>query len=274
MDRKRLPNPHDHLDEMKLRMAKAVLKAADLPAIRAKSLANIERWKAQGVWVSAFDEWQELMANGSDDAVLAAMTGRDQTANRLRQSPPYSGFLSEDVRQKIVKEKEMEFVTRVFLDTEFTDFEDCELISIGVVSEDGREFYAERTDYDLSKCNDFVRETVLPLLGQEPAFVGTLKEIGSKLQLWLGQFDQVEICVDYSKDYELFGDLVRDPWFLDIHPAYRCRNIWNDIAAVDLSPYWAEQGRHEHHALHDARANKYAFECSIQAASSGAGNAV
>ena len=36
----------------------------------------------------------------------------------------------------------------IFLDTEFTDFpeSECDLIAIGLVAEDGREFYAELTD--------------------------------------------------------------------------------------------------------------------------------
>lgn len=44
-------------------------------------------------------------------------------------------------------------ITRLFLDTEFTDFIDCEMISIGIVREDGREFYAERNDFDTAKCS-------------------------------------------------------------------------------------------------------------------------
>lgn len=35
----------------------------------------------------------------------------------------------------------------IFLDTEFTDFARPDLISLALVSEDGREFYAERIDY-------------------------------------------------------------------------------------------------------------------------------
>ena len=34
----------------------------------------------------------------------------------------------------------------VFLDTEFTKFNSPDLISLALVAEDGREFYAERTD--------------------------------------------------------------------------------------------------------------------------------
>ncbi len=42
----------------------------------------------------------------------------------------------------------------IFLDTEFTDFIDCDLISIGMVSEDGRHFfYAEREDYQRDWTN-------------------------------------------------------------------------------------------------------------------------
>jgi hypothetical protein len=56
----------------------------------------------------------------------------------------------------------------VFLDTEFSDFTRPDLISLALVAEDGREFYAERTDYTATRCTEFVRETVLPLLGRVP----------------------------------------------------------------------------------------------------------
>ena len=44
----------------------------------------------------------------------------------------------------------------VFLDTEFTSFFQPDLISVGLVAEDGREFYAERTDYRCDECTVFV----------------------------------------------------------------------------------------------------------------------
>lgn len=46
---------------------------------------------------------------------------------------------------------------RLYVDTEFTDFLDCDLISIAIVSADGREFYGERSDFDLQSCSEFVR---------------------------------------------------------------------------------------------------------------------
>ena len=41
----------------------------------------------------------------------------------------------------------------VFLDTEFTDLLNPELLSLGLATLDGREFYAERTDYNQDDCS-------------------------------------------------------------------------------------------------------------------------
>lgn len=44
----------------------------------------------------------------------------------------------------------------IFIDTEFTDFKNAELISIGLVTEDCRhEFYVE-LPVNQARCNDFV----------------------------------------------------------------------------------------------------------------------
>jgi hypothetical protein len=56
----------------------------------------------------------------------------------------------------------------VFLGAGFTDFVRPDLISIALLSEDGQEFYAERTNYCHADCSDFVRQTVQPLLGRVP----------------------------------------------------------------------------------------------------------
>lgn len=153
---------------------------------------------------------------------------------------------------------------RLFLDTEFTDFIDPEMISIGIVSEDGREFYAECNDFDRRKCSDFVKMAVLPLLGMEPAIVGTEEEIGVLLRAWLKQFDQIQVCVDYSVDFELFRYLVRDPFTLEIPQSCHGCNIWNEISEDDIERYWEVNGRNAHHALHDARANRFAFEAGLR----------
>lgn len=148
---------------------------------------------------------------------------------------------------------------RLFVDTEFTDFIDCDLISIGIVSEDGREFYAECSDVDLSRCSDFARAAVLPQLGREPAIVGTEQDISAALQQWLMQFDQVEVCFDYPTDFEWFFYLVRDAETLELPRSIKWRNIRGDLDAADIEHYWRENGRQAHHALHDAKANRFAF---------------
>jgi antitoxin component of MazEF toxin-antitoxin module len=91
---------HEALDELKRALALAVVKRFTPREIRAQILANLHRWKSQGAWVSAYDEWQEIASRTDDGALFAAMLGRDERANRLRQSAPYVGLLPrEEVRR-------------------------------------------------------------------------------------------------------------------------------------------------------------------------------
>lgn len=94
-------NPHLLLDDRKLWVAQAVLKAAELPIIRAKSLSNLERWKAKGTWGQVYDEWWEIMTNATDEYLIDIMTGEYDEANRLRQSMPYTGIIDEETLLEI-----------------------------------------------------------------------------------------------------------------------------------------------------------------------------
>jgi hypothetical protein len=142
---------------------------------------------------------------------------------------------------------------RVFVDCEFTDFIDCDLISIGLVADDGREFYGERSDYDDSSCSAFVREAVLPQLGQYPGRVFTREGLRSALLAWLDQFGgepEKVFCVDYAGDWDLLIDLLGE-----------VPEGWEGLhVAVDsgrLETYFAEHGG-RHHALADASALRFA----------------
>ena len=67
----------------------------------------------------------------------------------------------------------------IYFDTEFTGLEPgCELISIGCVAETGEKFYAEFTDYDISKCSDWVKENVLKNLKFGPYHTEVVKGLG------------------------------------------------------------------------------------------------
>lgn len=94
-------NKQTQLDERKLATAKRVLQLCTVQQIRRKSLANIERWTGKGTWVSAFDEWRQLMEQGTDEEIVAVMTGSDERSNRLRQSAPYAGLLDLDQLEQL-----------------------------------------------------------------------------------------------------------------------------------------------------------------------------
>jgi len=51
---------------------------------------------------------------------------------------------------------------KVFFDTEFTGLhKDTTLISIGLVAENGKQFYAEFTDYDREQCSEWIADNVI-----------------------------------------------------------------------------------------------------------------
>lgn len=97
-------NVHDQLDDFKLLIAKAVLRESSLSIIRVRSLSNLDRWNAKGTWCSAHDEWRRVMGSGTDEEIIALMTGTDQNANRLRQSAPYVGIINPETRRACLQE--------------------------------------------------------------------------------------------------------------------------------------------------------------------------
>jgi hypothetical protein len=158
----------------------------------------------------------------------------------------------------------------IFLDTEFSDFVDTDLISIGLVDETGREFYAELIDYRQEVCSNFVNQVVRPLLKQHPDRVeGTQWQVARALSDWLEIYRQdcATVCYDYNLDWYLMAELLRilpdENWpdFLTT------RLIWGDLDQQAMDYYWAEAdafGHKPHHALYDARGNRYAYKPLIR----------
>ena len=97
-------NGLEALDEQKRRLAAAIAARFTPREIRAHSLANLHRWKASGVWVSAYGEWKEILEATDDGPLFAALLGRDERSMRLRQSAPYAGMLSQDEVERINEE--------------------------------------------------------------------------------------------------------------------------------------------------------------------------
>jgi len=155
---------------------------------------------------------------------------------------------------------------KVFIDTEFTDFVDPHLISLGMAAESGEEFYAE-VPYPDEGCSEFVRETVIPLLGKLPNSACSIDELRGRIIGWLElvrqRDEEVEICCDYQKDWDLFIDALgyRVPSWC------RMRVVACNINELLLYEFHQKNQLPEHHALYDALANRYAFRERIDIAS-------
>jgi antitoxin component of MazEF toxin-antitoxin module len=94
----------EQLDEHKRRLAAAIVSRFTAQHIRGHSLGNLHRWKANGVWGSAYDEWQKLLEHADDGELFAVLLGRDERSNQLRQSPPYVGMLPRDEVKRLNEE--------------------------------------------------------------------------------------------------------------------------------------------------------------------------
>ena len=137
---------------------------------------------------------------------------------------------------------------KIFFDTEFTGLhKNTSLISIGLIDENGRNFYAEFTDYDKSQCNEWIKKNVIDHLfwNQTNKFWegGLTKEcewfkiksnkntILYTLNNWLSVYDNVEFVSDVCHyDMVLLIDLFGTAFDLpkNINPA--CHDINQDIA--------------------------------------------
>jgi len=149
-------------------------------------------------------------------------------------------------------------MTRWFLDTEFDENgKTIELISIALVSEDGREYYAESSEFDPNACNDWVKANVLPqLTGPRKTRAQIAEDIrhlllngdGRKPEVWayFADYDWVALC-------QLFGRMVDLPngfpmFCLDLKQSMHL----NAIGKEQLP----KQTAGEHNALADARWNR------------------
>ncbi|HEX7642821.1 MAG TPA: hypothetical protein VF472_11500 [Burkholderiaceae bacterium] len=147
----------------------------------------------------------------------------------------------------------------IFIDTEFTDFRNPQLISIALVSDcGGHEFYAE-LPYDLERCSGFVMATVLPLLGEPAGAACEPQDLKQRLSIWLAQFEgrgEVAICYDFGGDWQFFCAAMGNAVPAWIVP----RNIFKYLDKLKLEAYFADKPHLAHHALHDARGNRHAFD--------------
>jgi len=88
---------HHELDDLRWSISLAVIRRCTPREIRAKSLANLHRWKQQGAWVSAFEEWREILESEDDGRLsLLGQTPVDEQARERIRGQIGSDFLESD----------------------------------------------------------------------------------------------------------------------------------------------------------------------------------
>jgi hypothetical protein len=148
----------------------------------------------------------------------------------------------------------------IFLDTEYTDAVNCDLISIGMVSEDGQhELYVERSDYQAEWCNSFVHAAVLPQLGGNCQALDR-HQLAVRLLEWFATLPRsVTIGCDSFTDWELLLDAMAGERPINISGRYDLRGHIDSSVFHHAVVRYHEHNGPWHHALHDARAHRHGW---------------
>lgn len=130
----------------------------------------------------------------------------------------------------------------ICFDTEFTGLhKDTSLISIGLVDEDGRTFYAEFSDYKKDQVTDWIKENVIDNLthpklcvsGEDWTIVGIKPLVRRALVQWLEKYkDEKIVLVSDVCHYDmvLFIDLFGSSFDIPNNICPSCYDINQDIA--------------------------------------------
>lgn len=187
---------------------------------------------------------------------------------------------------------------KIFFDTEFTGLhKDTTLISIGLISEDGRTFYAELNDYDKTQVDEWLQANVIDNLilgeskeGEQEYYAatrshdnpvgndlynnfsvtlrGNISEVKDALKVWFEQFDKIEIWSDcLAYDWVLFNNIFGHAFNipnnvnyipLDICTLFKIKGIDPDISREEFIGNSIEGDKHN--ALYDAKVIKSCYE--------------
>ncbi|MNR84305.1 3'-5' exoribonuclease [compost metagenome] len=153
--------------------------------------------------------------------------------------------------------------TFIYLDTEFTGLDQAkpDLISIGLVDESGREFYAELPESHWTvQCNEWVHFNVLPhLWGGE--HIQSEASIRDKLFKWIESLGSTCVIVTDCPDADFFMQLKRllPQWPKNLAHWPVQFSAWSlgDDMQFEMQQKIMEFYvivRPRHHALHDAHA--------------------
>lgn len=166
-------------------------------------------------------------------------------------------------------------MTRYFLDTEFIeDGKTIDLISIGIVCEDGRELYLANRNCDFDKASQWVKDNVLvpmgfdysnpniPMRPIDPTFwvrktdiTSAVKEFCNPIKHGKPEFWAYYADYDWVVFCQLFGTMMQLP---DNYPKY-CLDIKQWCKQLG-DPEFPRQQTGHHNAIEDAKHNKLVWE--------------
>jgi len=164
-------------------------------------------------------------------------------------------------------------MNKLFFDTEFTGLhQHTSLISIGIVADNGKTFYAELNDYDQSQIDDWLKtnvidnlvltaETETDIYSEKVRFFGSSSDLKNVLSLWLTEnFEKVEMWSDcLSYDWVLFSQIFGHAFNIpsnvyyipfDICTLFKMKGIDPDINRERFINH--NNPDLKHNALHDA----------------------
>lgn len=166
----------------------------------------------------------------------------------------------------------------IFLDTEFTNINYPNLISIGLISNNGETFYAQQTLTE-KWYTPYITQKVLPHL--DVSFLPQ-NEIADQLQNWLKKLDDnFVIYSDKVEDWQLlktllinsshligytnieqyFQSMSQEMWsFTYPHLCHKAYQALLDTFFLKVNDWKKNNGRLYQHALYNAMAEKFAFE--------------
>ena len=160
---------------------------------------------------------------------------------------------------------------KLFFDTEFTGLHKATtLISLGIIAENGKTFYAEFTDYNQDQVDSWVEENVianLRLINPYNSSLGCLEVRGDhamvkeRLIAWLAQFPSVEMWSDcLAYDWVLFCNIFGNAFDIPANVSYIPFDICTMFKILGIDPdihreafAGMDDAGVKHNALWDAR---------------------
>lgn len=142
---------------------------------------------------------------------------------------------------------------KIFFDTEFIeDGRTIDLMSIGMIKENGQTLYLENSECDLSRADNWVKENVIPnllFLNKNPEYGFSKKQIAYLIQEFIGderpEFWSYFCSYDWVAFCQLYGKMIDLP---GLWPMY-CNDLKQLIDSKGLS---VSQDDSNHNALNDA----------------------